>query len=230
MDLTARRTARWISRAAWTMAAVGTVGGQLHAVARSLSHPGDWEEGGLNRAWQEPLSRALRPLFDWSDPWTVYVTYGKLWGPVCVAITLAACLVYQRRRPTGLERRLWQVVLGAHVVMTVSVVGDYYTPQLMGVMFLLGLAAMLVIGIGGMVLGGLLLRRGFRPRTAAALLVAFLPGFFLITEVTSMGSALLPLAWGWAIAAHRAAQPASSGMTSSSKSSMPDVSYAASAK
>lgn len=202
MDLTRPTTALWISRAAWVAAVVGTVGGQLHAVARSLSHPGDWTEDSLNRAWQEPLSRALSPLFDWSDPWTVYVTYGKLWAPVCLTFTLAAFLVYQRRRPTGLERRLWQVVLGAHVLMTVSVIGDYYTPQLMDVMFLVGVAAMLVIGLGGMALGGLLLRRGFRPRLAAGLLISFFPGFFLITEITSMGSTLLPLAWGWAIAAH----------------------------
>ncbi|WP_161965106.1 hypothetical protein [Ornithinimicrobium cerasi] len=230
MNVTTPSTARWISRAAWTTAAVGTVGGQLHAVARGLSHPEDWQEAPLTRLWAEPTSQALGPLFDWSDPWTVYITYGKLWTPVCVALTLAAFLVYQRRGPTGLERRLWHVVLAGHVLMTVSVVGDYFTPRWMDVMFLVGVGAMLIIGLGGILLGSLLLRRGFRPRVSAVLLVAFLPGVFLITTVTSLGSALLPLAWGWAIAAHRAAQPASSGMTSSSKSSMPDVSYAASAK
>ena len=30
----------------------------------------------------------------------------------------------------------------------------------------------------------------------------FIPFMFAITEVTSLGSALLPLMWGWAVAAH----------------------------
>ena len=46
------------------------------------------------------------------------------------------------------------------------------------------------------------MRNGFRPRTTPILLMAFLPLVFAITEVTSLGSALLPLMWGWAIAAH----------------------------
>ncbi|MFK5633058.1 MULTISPECIES: hypothetical protein [unclassified Ornithinimicrobium] len=236
MNLTSTTTARWISIAAWTMAVVATVGGQLHAVARGLSHPGDWEEGSLTRAWARPTSEALRPLFDWSDPWTVYLTYGKLWTPVCIAFTLAAVLVFQSRRPHGLEKALWRVTLVGYAAMTVSVIGDYFTPQWMDVLFLVGVVAMFVIGLSGIALGVVLLRSGFRPRTTAVLVLAFLPGVFLITQVTSLGSALLPLAWGWALAAHHvatgrtAAQPASSGMTSSSKSSMPEVSNAASAK
>jgi hypothetical protein len=61
---------------------------------------------------------------------------------------------------------------------------------------------MLVIGFGGILLGIVLLRNGFRPRITAVLLIGFLPFMFAITTVTSLGSALLPLMWGWAIAAH----------------------------
>jgi hypothetical protein len=43
--------------------------------------------------------------------------------------------------------------------------------------------------------------RGFRPLVTPVLLMVFIPFFFGITSVTSMGSALLPLMWGWAIAA-----------------------------
>ena len=60
--------ARGISRFAWVMAAVGTVVGQVHALARAQAHPGDFEESPLARAWGEPAIRALRPLLDWSDP------------------------------------------------------------------------------------------------------------------------------------------------------------------
>ena len=200
MEITAT-AARRISRTAWAMAAVGTVVGQVHALARAQAHPNDFVDAPLAAAWGVPATRALRPLLDWSDPWTVYVTYGKIWFPVCLAFTAAAYLVYQRRRPMGAERRLWQLALLAYALMTVSVFGDYFTPW-MNQMFILGVAAMLVIGFGGIPLGIVLLRHGFRPRITPILLVAFIPFMFAVTMVTSLGSALLPLMWGWAIAAH----------------------------
>jgi hypothetical protein len=203
MEITAS-AGRWISRAAWVTAALGTVVGQLHALARAQGHPSDFEESPVARAWGEPAIRALKPLLDWSDPWTVYVTYGKLWFPVCLAFTAAAYLVYRRRRPQGAERRLWQVALAGYVLMTLSVFGDYFTPW-MDQMFIVGIIAMLIIGLGGIALGIVMLRNGFRPRITPILLMIFIPFMFVITQVTSLGSALLPLMWGWAIAAHAAA-------------------------
>ena len=193
-------TARRISRFAWLMAAVGTVVGQVHALARAQSHPHDFEEAPLAAAWGEPATKLLRPLVTWSDPWTVYITYGKIWTPVCVAFLAAAYLVYRRRQPQGVERRLWQTTLVAYAAMTLSVFGDYYTPW-MDQMFILGIVAFLVIGFAGIPLGGLMLRNGFRPRVTPILLIGFIPFMFAVTTVTSLGSALLPLMWGWAIAA-----------------------------
>lgn len=199
MEIT-QSAARRISQLAWIMAVIGTVVGQIHALARAQAHPGDLEESPLLRAWAEPAMRALRPLLDWSDEWTVYVTYGKIWTPVCAAFTAAAYLVYRRRRPDGLERRLWQVSLAAYVAMTFAVTGDYFTPW-MEQMFILTVVTMLTIGLSGTGLGIVLLRRGFRPRITPILLITFIPFMFAITLVTSLGSALLPLMWGWAIAA-----------------------------
>jgi hypothetical protein len=47
----------------------------------------------------------------------------------------------------------------------------------------------------------MMLRNGFRPRITPILLMIFIPFMFAVTEVTSLGSALLPLMWGWAVAA-----------------------------
>ena len=105
-------------------------------------------EAPLARAWGEPATRALKPLLDWSDPWTVYVTYGKVWLPLCLAFTTAAYLAYRRRTPRGAERRLWQIMLAAYAVMTLSVFGDYFTPW-MDVVFVVGVVAMLVMGVVG---------------------------------------------------------------------------------
>lgn len=191
--------ARRINLAAWVMAVLGTVIGQLHALARFRVHPEDLAESPLARAWADPVSRALEPLLDWGAGWTVYVTYGKVWALVCTALMAATYLAYRRRRPVGLERRLWQVTLAAYVLMLLSVVGEYFTPWT-DEMFVVGIAAALAITVGGIPLGILLLRRGFRPRTTAVLLVVFLPLLVAITSVTSLGSALLPLMWGWALA------------------------------
>ena len=198
--------ARGISVFAWVMAATGTVIGQVHALARFVDHPNDLVESPLTRLWAVPATQALRPLLDWSDPWTVYVTYGKIWAPVCIAFLAAGYLVYRRRCPAGAERRLWQVQLGAYAAMTVSVFGDYFTPWWMEQMFVVGIAAMLAIGFGGIGLGIMMLRNGFRPRVTPVLLTIFLPLMFAITSVTSLGSALLPLVWGWAIAAQTVAR------------------------
>jgi hypothetical protein len=199
-------TARRVVIAAWAMAAFGTVAGELHALSRFNSHPGDLADGGLGAAWAVPAIDALRPLLDWSDPLYVYWTYGKIWLPICLAFTAAAFLAYRHRAPRGAERWAWRVQLAAYALLTLSVTGDYYTPWTEQ-FFLVGLPALALIGFGGVWLGILLLRRGFRPRATAWLLIAFLPLFFAITEVTSMGNALLPLMWGWALAAHRVAPP-----------------------
>lgn len=208
MDLTTPTTSRRIAVAAWAAAAVGTIVGQLHAVSRGLSHPEDWQEAPLTEAWARPFAENLPALFDWSDPWTVYLAYGKIWAPVALAFTLAAVLVFQHRRPFGWERRLWWVVMAGHGVITVSLFGDYYLSRWIEAFFALGLAGMVITALAGIPLGVMLLRGGFRPRLTAIALISFVPLFMLITTVTSMGNVLLPLAWAWAAAAHHVARSA----------------------
>ena len=139
--------ARRISIAAWLMAAFGTVAGQLHALARFHDHPHDLEYP-LTRAWAVPAMDAVRPLLDWSDPTYVYWTYGKIWLPIFLTMTVAAWVVYRRRRPTDAERVAWRIQLGAYAVATISVAGDYYTVWT-DVFFVIGMVPILVIGLVG---------------------------------------------------------------------------------
>ena len=193
-------TARRVSRLAWWMAVFATVAGQLHALSRINSHPEDLESE-LTRVWAVPAMDAVRPLLDWGDPVYVYWTYGKIWLPIFLTMTVAAWIVYRRRRPVGAERLAWRILLGAYAVATLSVAGDYYTPWT-DVFFVIGLVPMLVIGVVGAWLGVLLLRHGFRPRVTPWALILFIPGFFAITGVTSMGNVILPSLWAWAYALH----------------------------
>lgn len=193
-------TARRISVFTWGMAVFATVAGQLHALSRINSHPGDLEEGFAS-VWAVPAMDAVRPLLDWGDPLFVYWTYGKIWLPIFLTMTVVAWVVYRRRVPVGAERVAWRILLGAYAVATISVAGDYYTLWT-DVFFVIGLVPMLVMGLVGVWLGILMLRHGFRPRVTPWALILFIPGFFAITEVTSMGSVVLPSVWAWAYALH----------------------------
>ena len=197
-------TQQLVARFALAMAIFATIAGQLHALARFETVDGREDlELPLTRAWAEPAADLLRPLLDWAGADTVYLTYGKIWFPVFAAFTLAAFVVYQRRRPVGFEKWAFRVALTGYVVATASTFGEYYTPYLDESFLFLGLPGLLMTALGSTALGIALLRSRFRPMVTAILLVAFIPLVLAITEVTSMGNAALPLAWAWAFAARR---------------------------
>ena len=221
-------TQRRVGRYAWATAWVGLVVGQLHALARFATADGREDlELPLTRAWAEPAAEALAPLLEWGDPDLVYVTYGKVWFPVFVGFTLAAFVVHRRRsaarRLGGFERWTWRVVLTGYAAACVGVFLDYWT-QWSGeynVLFTVGwfvtFPAFVVTMIGSTVLGTTLLVRGFRPWFPALLLAATFPlAFFVILQVTSMGSAALPIMFafgllGRRLATGRAGSPTTAG-------------------
>ena len=205
--LTSPAAQRLIGRFAWIMAWVGLVVGELHALARHATTDGKEDlNQPLTRAWSVPASHVLRPLLDWSDPYTVYLTYGKIWLPVFAAFTLCAFVVQQRRRPAGLEKWVWRVALTGYVIATLSVFGDYYTPWTEQSFLLLSVPGLLISLLGSTVLGIVLLRDRFRPRSTAWLLALCIPLLIGIVQVTSLGNAALPVIFAFAIAGRRIAR------------------------
>jgi hypothetical protein len=209
--LDSSRTQARVGRFAWAMAWFGLVMGQLHALARHNTADGKEDlQAWTTRVWSDPARSALRPLLDWADPDTVYLTYGKLWLPVFVALTLCAFAVRRQRDPRGVERWAWRVVLVGYCYACVSVVVEYWTQwtdysSFFDVAFLLTLPAIPVIMIGSTVLGVTLLRRGFRPRATAWLLAVAFPMAILIPAFTSLGNIILPIAFAFGIAGRRMA-------------------------
>lgn len=188
----------------WIAASAGLFHGQLHALSRFETEAGEADlELPLTKAWAVPAARALRPLLDWGDPDTVYWHYGKIWFPIFAAMTLCALVVHRHRRPAGFERWVWRVTLAGYTVTTLSVVGDYYTPWTDLSFMLLSLPGLAITAIGSTTLGVLLLKRGYRPRILGLALVAFIPTFLLVTEITSMGNVILPITFAWTYAASR---------------------------
>ena len=95
--LSSAQSQRTVGRLAWVAAWIGLVVGQLHALARHNTADGAGDlKLPLTRVWSDPARSALRPLLDWADADTVYLTYGKIWLPVFVAFTLCAIVVRRR--------------------------------------------------------------------------------------------------------------------------------------
>jgi hypothetical protein len=195
------RTVRLVGRSAWLGAWVGVVLAPIHALSRFATADGRQDlESAVVRTWAEPAAGRLRPLLDWANPDTVYVTYGKLWLLLFLAATACAFLVRRERDPRGFERIAWRITLTGLAVATASVMGDYFTPWLDQSFLLLGIPGVLISLSGSLLLGIALLRRGFRPRMTAWLLALWLPLFMALSSVIAMGAAALPMLFAWGLA------------------------------
>jgi hypothetical protein len=210
---------RRIGRFAWVTAWVGLVVGQLHALSRFATADGKGDlELPLTAAWAEPASELFAPLLTWAHPDVVYVTYGKVWFPVFVAFTLCAYVVYRRRQPGGVEKGIWRFALIGYVIACVGVFLDYWTQwtgnyngdgiegMLFSVAWMVTLPGLLLTLLGSTALGITLLVKRFRPALPAVLLAAMIPLAFAILQVTSMGSAALPVMFAFAILGRRIAR------------------------
>lgn len=210
---------RQVGLFAWVMGWVGLVIGQLHALARFSvpEHAEDVADYPLTAAWAEPAMEVLSPLLTWGDPDLVYVTYGKIWFPVFVAFTLCAAVVYRRRMPTGFERWAWRSTIAVYAVACLGVFLDYWT-QWSGdynVLFVVGtwvtFPALGLTLLSSTVLGVTLLVKGFRPVVPALLLALMIPLAIAVTQVTSLGSAALPVMFAFGILGRRIARADASG-------------------
>ena len=196
---------RRIGRVAWVMAWFGLVMGQFHAMSRHQTEGGKSDlDTDLVRAWSDPARELFAPLLDWGSPDTVYITYGKLWLPVFVAFTLCAFVVRRRRSPVGTEKWAWRLALTGYVAACVGVAADYWTQwgaiddRLLSLAFLVTVPALLLTIIGSTFLGIVLLLRGAQ-RLPAWLLVLAVPGLFVLSYITSLGSVVLPIAFAFGI-------------------------------
>lgn len=222
---------RRIGRLAWVMAWVGLVVGQLHALARVATKDGASDpDEGLMHLWVEPASTALAPLLDWSSPTVVYLTYGKIWGPVVGAATLAAFVVHRRRSVAGFrgaERWAWRIALTALSLATVGCFAEYWTQWgsgnegLLEAVFIVLIPVLLLTMVGSTFLGIVLVRRGLG--LPAWLLALTLPGLFVISEVTSLGSVFLPVAFAFGILGRRIAREPHPATAVSSSPTAPAV-------
>jgi hypothetical protein len=209
---TSAHSQRVIGRFAWVAAWVGLVVGQLHALSRYATIDGKKDLGlPLVRLWSDPARNALRPLLDWANPDTVYLTYGKIWLPVVAGFTLCAFVLHRRRSPAGFEKWAWRVALTGYVCAVAGFFCVYYTQftaenAFFGVAFAITLLGLLITLIGSTMLGIALLRNGFRPRATSWLLALNIPLAIVILQITSLGNAILPIAFAYAVVGRQIAR------------------------
>jgi hypothetical protein len=195
---------RAIGTAAVVAAVAGTVLAPIHALSRYAIEDGkeDLELAGV-RTWADPARDVLSPLLDWSHPDTVYLTWGKLWLPIFATATLCAIAVRRHRSPRSVERWAWRVALTGYVLLTLQLLGSYWTPYLDESFVVLGLPGMLLGLLGSTVLGTTLLRRSFRPVGTAVLLALWIPAMLGLSHLFALGAAAMPMIWAWALAGRR---------------------------
>jgi len=155
--------------------------------------------------------QALSPLLGWGDPDLVYLTYGKIWFPLFVSFTMCALVIYRQRRPRGWETWVWRVTLTGYLLACAATFLDYWTQwtgdynMLFEVGWLVTVPALLLTLAGSTVLGVTLLVRRSAPRLPALLLALAIPLALLITQVTALGNAVLPVMFAFGITGRRLA-------------------------
>jgi hypothetical protein len=191
---------RLVRMAAWVPAGMAAVLEPLHALARFATPDGQEDlNSGVVRFWAEPAARALRPLLDWSDADTVYRAYGKVWPVLIAATIVSAVLVRKSRRPGRLERWGWRLTLPGLTLMVLGLFGFFWIGLDIAYVAA-GMPGFLLAVVGSVLLGIALLRDGFRPLLAPALLLGWLPLDIALSSVLSAGAGTVPMMAAWALA------------------------------
>ena len=160
----------------------------------------DGSEGVIK--WADAGWDLLEPLLDWSDPDTVYRTWGKVvaaLGPAWVA-GFFALRARRAGEATGVER--WGLRIGAvgYPLLALGVVAEYWGPEswLDPSFLFLSLPGLLITMVGSTLLGIGLVRRGPVPGLSAWILALAIPLTLGTTALTGhLSSGAIPLSIAW---------------------------------
>jgi hypothetical protein len=207
--------ARAAGIAAVAASAATVVIAPLHALARFATEDGASDLASpVVAAWARPAREIAGGLLTFSDPDTVYTTYGKYWLIFMVAV-LACALAMRARRPVPMrraERWGWRIALAGYGLIAAGSLVSYWTPYVNAGFAALTLPGQLLSTIGNTLLGVALLRAHARPRLTGWLLALDLPLSILFTTVGSMATGVLPFALAWGAAGWRLSRTQAAGV------------------
>jgi hypothetical protein len=160
--------------------------------------------------WGRPGLDALHPLITWSDPYSVYLWYGRIWVLLIGAAAFCAFAVHAVLRPVNRTQTwAWRAVLTGLVLETVGIGGAFFSPWLDQFYLGVGLPGVTLGLIGGTVLGISSLRRGPLPRFTAVILTLGIVNEVVLSAFVYAGGAVVPMLFAWAIAGRAAARAVS---------------------
>lgn len=154
--------------------------------------------------WSEPLQEHLDGAFTWASADTVYLTYGKVYVVALVGV-LCAVVALRRVDSSGSRLSRWapRVALGAFGLMTVGVVGEYWTPWTDEVFMFISVPSLLLVVLSSPLLGAWLLRRHLGSRLGGWMVALTLPGIVGLSILGGhLGFALIWLSVSWALHGH----------------------------
>jgi hypothetical protein len=189
-------TVRRCGLAAFVLALASVPLAPLNALARMLTESGQSDiESSLASWWAKPTMRVVKPwLLDFSDPDTVYLTYGKFYAVALVGV-LACVLAARSRRPLPMsrtERWGWRLTIAGFVTVLAGMIGFYYLWPV-DALFGLNLLGMLIGIFASILLGIGLLRGGFRPRLAAWVILLDLPLSIGLVSISTQALGMWPM-------------------------------------
>ena len=203
MNPSTARTAGIVTVAA---AAATIVIAPLHALARFATEDGASDLASpIVSAWAGAAREAAGGLLTFSDPQTVYTTYGKYWLIFLMAV-IGCALAMRAQRPApmrAVERWGWRIALTGYGLTALGALVSYWTPYVDTGFAFLTLPGQLISTIGNTTLGVALLRGHARPRLTGWLLALDLPLSILFTAVGSMATGVFPFALAWGAAGWR---------------------------
>ena len=199
-------TARAAGIAAVAASAATIVVAPLHALARFATEDGASDlESPIVSAWAGAAREMAGSLLTFSDPRTVYTTYGKFWL-VFMAAVIGCALAMRKQRPAPIrtvERWGWRIALTGYSLTALGSFVSHWTPYVDAGFAFLTIPGQLISTIGSTTLGVILLREHARPHLTAWLLALDLPLSILFTMFGSMATGVFPFALAWGAAGWR---------------------------
>lgn len=179
----------------------------LHGLARFNPALGHHDlEDCCAALWAVPARDVLHPLLEWSDPYSVYLWYGRVWFLLIGAAAVCAYAVHAVLRPVNRTQTwAWRAVLVGLTLETVGIAGAFLTPWLDQFYIGVGAPGVFLSLLGGTVLGVSSLRRGPLPRSTAVILALGIVNEVVLSTFVYAGGAVVPTLFAWALAGRAAA-------------------------
>lgn len=196
---------RWTGVAAMVGGALGLVFAPLYSLAYFATDDGVSDaESPWVKAWAEPARALLHPLLNFASPDVVRLTYFKLFLIITAGMLAGIVGLHARQAHLGgrLERWGFRASFIGLLLITTGALSAYWPPLIELSFVALLLPGLLLLVLGSPLFGLGTWRAHIAPRTGTLLLIIGGPAVFLISEIATLGGALILIYLAWVVLGH----------------------------